>query len=263
MASTASLEFIGTATTLIRFGPFTILTDPNFLHQGQFAYLGKGLVSRRRTEPSRSAASLPQLDAIILSHLHGDHFDRVARRELHTDAPLFTTAQAAPRLHRWGFGAVGMRTWQVHELEREGVGLRVTSVPGQHAPGLAQPLLPPVMGTVLELREGSGPPQRIYITGDTLYRTSLRDVAERCGPIDALVIHLGGTRILGLLVTMDARQGVQLVDTICPKVTVPIHFDDYGVFRSPRSHFVDQYRLGELPGQLRVVDRGQTIPLID
>src|SRR5687767_4755999 len=30
-----SLLFIGTATTLIRYGGFTILTDPTFLHKGE------------------------------------------------------------------------------------------------------------------------------------------------------------------------------------------------------------------------------------
>lgn len=37
-----TLTFIGTATTLLRVGSFTVLTDPNFLHKGQRAYLGKG-----------------------------------------------------------------------------------------------------------------------------------------------------------------------------------------------------------------------------
>ncbi len=259
----ATLEFIGTATTVLRFGPFTLLTDPNFLHKGQFAYLGKGLMSRRRTEPSCSAASLPVLDAILLSHLHGDHFDRVARRELRKDPPLLTTTQAAPRLDRWGFSAVGLQTWQTHQLERDGLGLRVTAVPGRHAPGPANALLPAVMGSVLELDSGSGRPRRIYITGDTLYRESLSEVAERCGPIDAMVIHLGGTRILGLLVTMDDQQGAQLVRTIAPRITVPVHFDDYGVFRSPRADFERRYREEHLPGELRVVERGDTVSLLD
>ncbi len=48
----ATLTFGGTATALLRFGRFTVLTDPNFLHRGQWAYLGKGLASRRRTQPA-------------------------------------------------------------------------------------------------------------------------------------------------------------------------------------------------------------------
>ena len=47
-----SLTFGGTATTLLRLGGFTLLTDPNFLHRGQRVHLGYGLVSKRRTEPA-------------------------------------------------------------------------------------------------------------------------------------------------------------------------------------------------------------------
>ena len=86
-----SLTFIGTATTVLRLGSFTLLTDPNFLHRGQRAYLGKGLWSKRLTEPARSIEELPELDAVVLSHLHGDHFDRVARRDLARSQPVLTT----------------------------------------------------------------------------------------------------------------------------------------------------------------------------
>ena len=49
---TGSLNVIGTATTLLSYGGITILTDPNFLHRGQKAYLGKGMWSTRRTDDS-------------------------------------------------------------------------------------------------------------------------------------------------------------------------------------------------------------------
>ncbi|MEP7737778.1 hypothetical protein ABKW28_09025 [Nocardioides sp. 31GB23] len=71
-ASETTLRFVGTATTLLDLGPFTVLTDPNFLHQGQRAYLGKGLFSRRLTEPALQPEDLPRLDGVLLSHLHGD-----------------------------------------------------------------------------------------------------------------------------------------------------------------------------------------------
>jgi L-ascorbate metabolism protein UlaG (beta-lactamase superfamily) len=261
--SHASLEFIGTATTLLRLGPFTILTDPNFLHRGQRAYLGKGLVSKRRTEPALQPADLPGLDAVLLSHLHGDHFDRVARRELDRGLPIFTTPEARGRLQQWGFaGAVGLQTWGNRVLESGGARLSITAVPGQHAPSFARPLLPPVMGSVLELDVPGAERFRLYVTGDTLYRPWLRDVTDRLGPLDAMVVHLGGTRILGLLVTMDADQGARLVELLRPPVTVPVHYDDYTVFRSPLQDFVDEWHRRDLPGALRTVARGETISLI-
>src|SRR3954468_22199346 len=90
-----SLTFIGTATTLLRLGPFTVLTDPNFIRRGKLVYLGKGLVSRRRTDPATALDDLPRYDLVVLSHLHGDHFDRVARRGLDRAVPVVTTTQAS------------------------------------------------------------------------------------------------------------------------------------------------------------------------
>jgi L-ascorbate metabolism protein UlaG (beta-lactamase superfamily) len=57
----------------VRYGPLTLLTDPGFLHRGQYAHLGYGLVSQRLTDPALSVEGLPELDAVVLSHLHGDH----------------------------------------------------------------------------------------------------------------------------------------------------------------------------------------------
>ena len=258
----ATLEFVGTATTLLRLGPFTLLTDPNFLHRGDRAYLGNGLFSKRRTEPSLQPVDLPRLDAIVLSHLHGDHFDRIARRELDRTLPILTTPAASRRLRDWDFTeTTAMRPWDSHVLESDGARLQITSVPGEHAPRPARALLPPVMGSVLELSEGGMPPLRIYVTGDTLYRPWLHEVVDRCGRIDAMVIHLGGTRALGLLVTMDAKQGAELVELIRPALTVPIHYDDYTVFRSPLRDFVATWGLRKLPGTLRTVHRGETVSL--
>ena len=46
---TGSIFFVGNATVILRYGGFTVLTDPNFLHQGDHAHLGYGLKSLRLT----------------------------------------------------------------------------------------------------------------------------------------------------------------------------------------------------------------------
>ena len=262
MTIETSLTFGGTATTLLRLGPFTLLTDPNFIHRGQWVYLGYGFVSRRRTEPALQPKELPALDAVVLSHLHADHFDRVARASLDRRLPIVTTPHAAGKLDGKGFSAtVGLDPWATHELVRGTDRLRVTATPGTHGPGVVARLMPPVMGSVLELDHDGTTVLRIWITGDTLYRPQLREVAERFGPLDAMVIHLGGTRILGILLTMDGRQGTDLVELIRPPVTIPIHYDDYGVFKSPLSDFLTEMHRRGLPGEILTVHRGQTVPL--
>lgn len=210
------LTFVGTATTVIRLGPFTLLTDPNFLHRGQRAYLGKGLWSRRLTEPAMSPCELPSLDAIVLSHLHGDHFDRVARRQLSRAQPVFTTPSAARRLETWGFETEALQTWSTTTLTRGAATLCVTSLPGVHARGVMGALLPPVMGTMLELHRSEGPSFRVYLSGDTLSGDHIDEVARRYPEIDVAIVHLGGTRVLFHTVTMDGPQGVDFLERSRP-----------------------------------------------
>jgi len=258
----AEVTFVGTATTVLRIGPFTLLTDPNFLHAGERAYLGYGMWSRRRTEPAFGPAELPVLDAVLLSHLHGDHFDRVARRGLAHHVPIVTTNQAERRLNRWGFTAVtSLNPWDAYELRTEEHLLRVTSVPGQHGPALIHRLLPDVMGSVVDWEVDGRRVLRLYITGDTLFRPMLAQIAERFPDIDVMLLHLGGTRIAGVLLTMNAAQGISLIRTVNPAVTMPIHYDDYPVFREPLSRFLDRCRAEGLAGGVRTIVRGETAPL--
>ncbi|MGK5113976.1 MULTISPECIES: MBL fold metallo-hydrolase [unclassified Geodermatophilus] len=257
-----TLTFGGNATTLLRIGGFTLLTDPNFLRRGQRAYLGKGLWTKRLTDPALLPTQLPALDAIVLSHLHADHWDRIATRTLDRGTPVITTPAAAGALGRRGFReTLDLAPWQRHELTRPDETLRITAVPGVHGPGPLARLLPPVMGSVLELLRGGEVSWRGYISGDTLYRPWLGEVLQRCGPLDVLIPHLGGTKALGVTVTMDGRQGADLVELLKPPVTVPVHYDDYDRFASPLGDFVREVAERRAPGEIRAVVRGETISL--
>lgn len=259
-----SLLFIGTATTLIRYGDLTLLTDPNFLHQGQRAYLGYGLTAKRLTEPALTPEQLPELDLILLSHLHGDHWDRQAQRGLDRQLPIITTPHASKRLQLRGFTrATGLRTWGSTELVKGQTRLRVTSMPGRHAPGLLRRVLPPVMGSLLEFGSVLQPVElRMYLTGDTLFVDDLREIPVRYPVIDAAVLHLGGTTLPGgLMVTMDAIQGADLLELVKPRLAIPVHYDDYGLFKSPLADFRAEVDRRGLDGLVRYVERGETVSL--
>jgi L-ascorbate metabolism protein UlaG (beta-lactamase superfamily) len=257
------ITFIGNATMLVECGPFRFLTDPNFLHRGQYAYLGWGLVSKRLTEPAISPRELPPLDGILLSHLHGDHWDREARRNLDRTLPVVTTPHAARRLSTWhGFRrSVGLATWQQHQMQKDEMSLTITSMPGQHAPGVAQALLPPVMGSMLELGPVTGQTEcRLYISGDTLMYGGLKAIPVRYPRIDIAVLHLGGTTLPGgLLVTMDGAQGAELLDLLRPGAAMPVHYDDYSLFRSPLSAFKAEVERRGLTDRVRYAKPGETV----
>jgi len=106
---------------------------------------------------------------------------------------------------------------------------------------------------------------RIYITGDTLMVDELQEIPKHYADkrIDLMLAHLGGTTVpspklpLALMVTMNAKQGVEMIRLIQPDLTIPIHYDDYEVFASPLDDFKMEIQKAGLEGKVVYLDRGE------
>jgi L-ascorbate metabolism protein UlaG (beta-lactamase superfamily) len=255
-----SIFFIGTATVILRYAGFTILTDPNFLHAGDHVHLGYGLTAERLTNPALDIEDLPPLDFCVLSHYHGDHFDQIAEAKLQKDLPIITTEHAATELKDKGFTAtISLETWDSVRVEKGDARVSITSMPGKHGPAIADLLLPPVMGSMLEFASSTDRPAlRLYITGDTLLHDDLHEIPRRYPEIDLALFHLGGTRIMGILLTMDAEQGVEAIRIINPRELIPIHYNDYEVFKSPLDDFKKAVEAAGFADRVKYVSHGET-----
>lgn len=256
-----SVQFIGTATVLIRYQGFTILTDPNFLHKGDHVHLGYGITAERLTNPAIELDKLPPIDFVVLSHMHEDHFDKLVQEKLAKDTPIVTTKEAAASLEKLGFRrAIGLGKWDQIEVEKGESRLRLTAVPGRHGKAGMQALLPSVMGSVLDFGPNpAAPGYRMYISGDTLVYDDLKNIPQRFPGIDLALLHLGGTRILGVFkVTMDGKDGVELMQIIRPQRTIPIHYNDYDVFKSPLADFAREVKAAGLEDQVTYLAHGET-----
>ncbi|PYH68138.1 MBL fold metallo-hydrolase [Aspergillus vadensis CBS 113365] len=292
----ASIYFVGTATTIIQWHGIRIMTDPNFLHAGDHVHLGPGVSSTRRTNPAVDLEELPRIDLVLLSHYHGDHFDQKVEASLRRDLPIVTTPHAKSILTSKGEDSftrvssvevyeqltVDIKHNQSDAQRQQRPKLRITGMPGKHIP-VGKPLeklnelvgaIPPTNGWMLELGYGDNDNDnassftsgyRIYISGDTLMFDDLKEIPRRYAgqPIDLMLVHLGGTTVpspamlpLAMMVTMDAKQGVELIKLIRPQVTIPIHYDDYDVFASSLDDFRAQVQAAGLNGEVVYLDRG-------
>lgn len=255
-----SVFFIGNATVLIRFAGFTILTDPTFIHMHEEVSIGYGMHSKRLTNPALEIADLPPLDFVLLSHFHGDHFDQVAEAELDKTLPIVTTAEAARELEKRGFeNTQALGTWEAISIAKGDAVLHITALPARHGPPVVDLLLPEVMGSLLEWElPGRGVVYRMYITGDTLMIDELHEIRRRHPSIDLALLHLGGTMVLGILVTMDAKQGLEALQVIQPQMAIPIHYNDYDVFKSPLEEFQLAVAEAGLASKVRYLSHGDT-----
>ena len=272
-AGNAALRFIGTATTILEWEGIRLMTDPNFLHAGDHVHLGPAVTGTRLTNPAVDLHDLPNIDIVLLSHYHADHFDQKVESDLRRDLPIVTTPHAKTHLQEkkdddekftsvydldfWENAVIDIHSPAENNQSENAPAIKVTGMPGKHVPpgplSIANDLLgavPPVNGWMLELGHRTSSSggfhcgYRIYISGDTLLIDELQQIPERYKDqnIDLMLIHLGGTTIPSpkvplLMVTMDAVQGVKLMQLIKPDVTIPIHYDDYDVFLSPLEDF--------------------------
>ncbi|KAJ9270419.1 hypothetical protein DTO212C5_3450 [Paecilomyces variotii] len=285
----ASLYFVGTATTILEWEGIRLMTDPNFLHAGDHVHLGPGVSATRKTNPAVDLHDLPRVDVVLLSHYHGDHFDQKVEASLRRDLPIITTPHAKSHLTSKGpedsftdVFELDVFQQMLIDINNEGKQhprIRVTAMPGKHVPTkLLQTLndiaqaIPPTNGWMVEL--GYGQPgatnpdfetgYRIYISGDTLMVDELKEIPQRFAgeKIDLMLIHLGGTTVpspamlpMAVMVTMDAKQGLELVQLIKPDLTIPIHYDDYNVFASPLEDFKKAMEEAGLGDKVVYLDR--------
>ncbi|MFF6953822.1 MBL fold metallo-hydrolase [Streptomyces iakyrus] len=100
--STVSIELLGHASVLMRFGAINILTDPHFRENFGSGHFGYFPARRVHVE------ELPELDAVFISHSHRDHFDVASLAQIDRNVPVFCPVDARIHLvlHELGFAQV-------------------------------------------------------------------------------------------------------------------------------------------------------------
>ncbi|HJU47355.1 MAG TPA: MBL fold metallo-hydrolase [Gaiellaceae bacterium] len=149
------------------------------------------------------------LDAVIVTHLHEDHFDETGARLVPRDVPVFCQPEDEERLTEIGLDARPV------EGELEWEGLRILRTGGRHgAEEEVARALAPVSGFVLG---------GLYIAGDTVWCREVEEAIERHRP-QVAVVNASGARFLesGPLV-MTAAEVREVVARV-PKVVV-VHLE--------------------------------------
>jgi L-ascorbate metabolism protein UlaG (beta-lactamase superfamily) len=55
---------------------------------------------------------------------------------------------------------------------------------------------------------------------------SIKEISKRYSDIDVALLHLAGTTVMGIMLTMDGKEGVEMYKIINPKKAILIHYND-------------------------------------
>ncbi|USD83217.1 MBL fold metallo-hydrolase [Bacillus safensis] len=197
------ITLIRNATLYLHYGHSTFLIDPFLAAKGTYPpfphtanqHLNNPIVE---LPVNIDLDSLLHPDAVLLTHLHVDHFDDEAKKKLAQDGPIYTQSEKDRKeVEEAGFNHV---TCIEDEMDINGVHIKRTG--GQHGTGETAKRMGQVSGFVF-----SHPDEpTLYIAGDTIWCDEPKEVVNTCKP-DVIVVNSGAAQFLeGDPITMTKEE---------------------------------------------------------
>lgn len=216
--------WLGHASTLVEIDGLRLLLDPVFAERVSPLPVGP----RRFHPPPIALASLPPIDAVLVSHDHYDHLDMDAVRHLAgRGTRFFVPLGIGAHLERWGVPAA-----QIEELawwqERPLRGLRIVCTPSRHYSGRS---LGDRSATLWSSWSVHGPRHRFFYSGDTGYSPHFREIGERLGPFDIAFVKIGayGPGAAWTDIHMPPEQSVQAHRDLQARRMFPLHWATFNL----------------------------------
>ncbi|MEB7788109.1 metal-dependent hydrolase [Staphylococcus equorum] len=217
-----NLSFHGQSTIYFEVNGKKVIVDPFITGNGQ----------------SDLDANAIEVDYIILTHGHGDHFGDTVELANRNNATVIGSAELGDYLTT-NKNVENVRPMNIGGKAEFEFGT-VKFVQAFHSSSLTDDNGIPVylgmpMGVIIEV-EG----KTIYHTGDTGLFSDMKLIAER-HPVDVCFVPIGDNFTMGI---DDASYAINTF--IKPKITVPVHYDTFELIEQDPNEFKSAVTVGEV-----------------
>ncbi|MBW1787628.1 MAG: MBL fold metallo-hydrolase [Deltaproteobacteria bacterium] len=245
------IQLIRNATMKIAYAGRTILTDPMLSPKDAIRSFA-GIAKNPTVElPFQIKDIVNDVESVVVTHFHPDHFDKTASEALPKTIPVFCQPGDEVQLAEGGFQTVipieTAYTWE---------GITITRTEGRHGSGKVLELMGNVSGFVFQ---ADGEPT-VYWVGDSIWCDLVENTIKSFKP-DIIITHSGGAKLPDFdTIIMDAEQTLATLNASPEAIVVAIHMealDHCGVSRDALRQLADKE--GISPSRLFIPEDGESI----
>ena len=242
------VAWLGHSTTLLKIDGFTIITDPVFSDRAGVNLGVTTLGVKRLVAPALEISELPEVDLILLSHAHMDHFDLPSLRRLESkQVDVVTASQTSDLLRvakyktvselKWGEARqVGAATVRGLEVNHWGARVRTDTFRGYN-------------GYLLQVGR-----YRVLFAGDTANTDKLRGVTDS-GSVDLAIMPIGAYNPW-IHYHCNPEQAWRMTQEARAEHVLPIHHSTFLLSREPMSEPLERFQDAAGAESKRIVVRG-------
>lgn len=212
------VQQIRNATLVIAYAGKRFLVDPLLAEQGAYP----GFAGTANSHLANPLVGLPvplsallDVDAVIVTHLHADHWDEAARRLVPRGLPIFAQNAADAALLR-ADGFEDVRQFG-DGASFEGIALHRTD--GQHGSDQVMAVIGERMGEVSGVVFSHPDEPTLYVAGDTVWNGYVEESLAAYKP-DVVVLNCGDAQVPGLGAIIMDQHDLAKVAQAAPQATI-------------------------------------------
>ncbi|MEN7549986.1 MBL fold metallo-hydrolase [Rapidithrix thailandica] len=260
----SSIHFIRNATLVLNYAGKKFLVDPMFAEKGRYP----GFPGTRHSHLSNPLVDMPvqpeqlfEVDAVLVSHLHIDHWDQVAREKLPKDLKVYAQNEEDAS----AIEAVGFTHVTVMATENEFEGLKFTKTYCQHGTDTVYsiPQLAEVLGKASGFYFNAPNEKSIYFLGDTIWIDEVENNLKSWQP-DVVVVNAGYASLeedrFGAIIM--GKEDILKIHNLLPEATIiAVHMEALNhciLHRQELREFVEEKGFIE---KVIIPNDGESIPL--
>ncbi|WP_206368229.1 MBL fold metallo-hydrolase [Sphingobacterium sp. B16(2022)] len=222
----ASIQLIRNATVVFQYCEKEFLIDPMLAKKGAYPGFPGTANSHLRNPMVELPVEVKNLlnpDALIVTHMHADHWDEVAVKMLPKDKTVFAQNDAdAAAIKLQGFNNI-----EVLDADSHYGNIKLQKTHAQHGSdeAYADAQMAKLLGHASGIFFTHADQKSVYFAGDAIWNQDFESQLKKLNP-DVVVLNTGDAQVDGIGAIIMGKEDVYKVHQILPQATIiAIHME--------------------------------------